>query len=220
MWLRRTLFLCSSCSDHHQHQRQPHHHYSSTDERGTRYQCCHAAQQNTSTMTGFRLLSFLGTLAVVAATHVKPGTQVECGNIFTEMGGRCVRIELITIGTWIGLQNFCELIGGNLVNLSDVQFYSDLVMYLENLNVKKSFWIGARDVNVVEGLWMWMDGSATRMGTPFWANYGENNDQTPDGGTAQNCAFLDAEMHYYFNDASCEDSFFHAICEKQKTEFP
>ncbi|MPC78160.1 hypothetical protein E2C01_072642 [Portunus trituberculatus] len=142
-------------------------------------------------------------------------SEVECGNIFTEMGGRCVRIELITIGTWIGLQNFCELIGGNLVNLSDVQFYSDLVLCEKELLDRCQ-----RRLNVVEGLWMWMDGSATRMGTPFWANYGENNDQTPDGGTAQNCAFLDAEMHYYFNDASCEDSFFHAICEKQKTEFP
>ena len=60
---------------------------------------------------------------------------------------------------------------------------------------------------------MWTDGSATRLGTPFWANYGENNNQMPTGGTIQNCAFLDDNMHFYFNDNDCDVPLL-AICEK------
>ncbi|KAK8381987.1 hypothetical protein O3P69_015171 [Scylla paramamosain] len=124
-------------------------------------------------MTGFGLLSFLGTLAVVAMTDIKATTQVECESPFTEVGGRCVHIGLSTMGSWHDMRKFCQDLGGELVNLADVQFYSDLILYIEILRLSKMhFWIGSTD-EAIEDMWVWTDGSATRMGTPFWANYGK-----------------------------------------------
>nr|AEO92001.1 C-type lectin 1 [Scylla paramamosain] len=165
-------------------------------------------------MTGFALVSFLGTLTVVAATDVKPATQVECESPFTEVGGRCVHVALTTSGSWHDMRKYCQELGGELVNLADVQFYSDLILYIEILHLgKMHFWIGSSD-EAIEDTWVWTDGSATRMGTPFWANYGVNNDQMPNGGTDQNCAFLDANMHYYFNDGNCSTPHVYPICGK------
>ncbi|KAK8382424.1 hypothetical protein O3P69_015393 [Scylla paramamosain] len=84
-------------------------------------------------MTGFALVSFLGTLTVVAATDVKPATQVECESPFTEVGGRCVHVALTTSGSWHDMRKYCQELGGELVNLADVQFYSDLILYIEIL---------------------------------------------------------------------------------------
>ncbi|MPD03236.1 Perlucin-like protein [Portunus trituberculatus] len=141
-------------------------------------------------------------------------SEVECEGAFTEVGGRCVHVELSNSGSWHDSRNFCHGLGGELVNLADVQFYSDLILYLESIHMgKMHFWIGATDI-ANEGTWVWTDGSATRMGTPFWANYGVNNDQMPTGGTDQNCAILDTNLHYYFNDAACEKTYIFPICEK------
>ena len=75
------------------------------------------------------------------------------------------------------------------------------------------FWIGASDLEQ-EGHWMWTDKTPVKMGTPFWANYGRDNIQMPAGGREQNCALLDMNLHYYFNDYECESSTKCAICEK------
>ncbi|XP_063862681.1 asialoglycoprotein receptor 2-like isoform X2 [Scylla paramamosain] len=164
-------------------------------------------------MTSFALLSFLGTLAMVTATDVKPA-RVECESPFTQVGGRCVHLEHSTSGTWHEMRKFCQDLGGDLVNLSDLQFFGDIILYIESLDLPSMhFWIGATD-EATEGLWKWTDGSAVRMGTPYWANTGASNSQMPTGGTEQNCAMLDVNMHYYFNDFFCTQTYIRPICEK------
>lgn len=39
----------------------------------------------------------------------------------------------------------------------------------------------------------------------------------PTGGKAQNCAALDVDLHYYFNDVECNMAYM-AICEKQENQ--
>ncbi|XP_045138445.1 C-type lectin domain family 17, member A-like isoform X2 [Portunus trituberculatus] len=164
-------------------------------------------------MTGFRLLSFLGTLAVVAATDIKPA-NTKCHSPFTEISGRCVHIDVSKTGTWQNMRKFCQQLGGDLVNLSDLQFYGDILLYIESLHLPHAhLWIGATD-EATEDVWMWTDGTPVRMGTPFWANFGDNNSQMPDGGDSQNCAMLDVNMHYYFNDFSCSKLDISPLCEK------
>lgn len=61
---------------------------------------------------------------------------------------------------------------------------------------------------------MWTDRTPVKMGTPFWANYGSENIQMPSGGEDQNCALLDVDLHYYFNDYDCESDTKCAICQQ------
>ncbi|KAK8382384.1 hypothetical protein O3P69_015368 [Scylla paramamosain] len=163
-------------------------------------------------MTGFGLLSFLGTLAMVVATDVN-SSNTECHSPFTEVAGRCLHIEVATTGSWHNMRKLCQDLGGDLVNLSDLQFYGDLILYIKSLHLPNvHLWIGATD-EAMEGIWMWTDGTPVRMGTPYWANY-KDNVQMPAGGENQNCAMLDINMHYYFNDYGCSSPDISPICEK------
>ncbi|KAG0714523.1 C-type lectin domain family 4 member D [Chionoecetes opilio] len=159
------------------------------------------------------LLFFMGTLAVVAARDTN-STRVECQPPFVAVGGRCLHVEHTISGTWHAMRKFCQDLGGDLINLADLNFYGDVILYINSLNLPKKihYWIGATDEEV-EGFWQWTDGTAVRMGTPFWANFGDSNSQMPDGGTDQNCAMLDANMHYYFNDFNCPNVNERPLCQ-------
>lgn len=165
-------------------------------------------------MIPVRLLFFMGILVVVAARTL-PSIKIDCPSPFTEVGGRCLHLEHITAGPWADMRQFCQELGGDLVNLADLQFYGDLILYIYSLDLPTTyFWTGATDERV-EGLWEWTDGSVVRLGTPYWANTGSSNVQMPTGGTDQNCAMLDGNMHYYFNDYYCSEHGIgiHPICE-------
>lgn len=177
---------------------------------------CHFPKLTIRTMIHFALLLFTGTLAVVTATDVNSSTKVDCQSPFMEVGGRCLHLEHNAAGTWTDMRQYCQELEGDLVNLADLQFYGDLMLYIYSLNLPEMvFWIAATDERV-EGLWEWTDGTSVRMGTPYWANYGVDDacNQTPEGGTAQNCAVLDGNYHYYFNDYPCSKTYVHPICEK------
>ncbi|KAG0725074.1 hypothetical protein GWK47_039302 [Chionoecetes opilio] len=98
------------------------------------------------------LLFFMGTLAVVAARDSK-STRVECQSPFVGVGGRCLHLEHTFSGTWRAMRKFCQNLGGDLINLADLNFYCDVILYINSLNVPKvSYWIGATD-EAAEGSW-------------------------------------------------------------------
>ncbi|MPC96776.1 hypothetical protein E2C01_092054 [Portunus trituberculatus] len=113
------------------------------------------------------------------------------------------------------MRQFCQALGGDLINLSDITFYRDLMLYFRGLDLPNvHFWIGATDEEK-EGFWVWTDGSPVTMGTPYWANFGDKHQQMPTGGTSKNCAMLDATFHYYFSSYYCSNSKdVHPICEQ------
>lgn len=159
-------------------------------------------------------LMLAGSVVVSAVMGHATSTEVECQSPFTEVGGHCVHLDHSVTGTWREMQQFCQDLGGDLINLGDVQFYEDILAYIRVLNLPKiNFWIGASDLEQ-EGLWTWTDGTPVKMGTPFWANYGGDNIQMPAGGREQNCAVLDVNLHYYFNDYDCKSHTKCPICEK------
>lgn len=151
--------------------------------------------------------------SVVVAAGGATSTEVECHSPFAEVGGHCVHLDHSVTGNWTEMRQYCQELGGDLVNLGDVQFYEDILTYIRVLNLPRvHFWIGASDQEQ-EGYWIWTDRTPVKMGTPFWANYGSDNIQMPAGGSEQNCAVLDVNLHYYFNDYDCESSTKCPICE-------
>lgn len=56
-----------------------------------------------------------------------------CQSPFVEVGGRCLHLDYSVSGTWAQMRQYCQAIGGDLVNLSDVQFYEDVLLYMRSL---------------------------------------------------------------------------------------
>lgn len=50
-----------------------------------------------------------------------------------EVGGQCLHLDHSVTGTWIEMREFCQAMGGDLVNLGNVQFYEDVLMYIRTL---------------------------------------------------------------------------------------
>ncbi|XP_050706406.1 hepatic lectin-like [Eriocheir sinensis] len=155
-------------------------------------------------MIYYPLLFLLGTLVADAATV--NGTAESCPSPFASVGGRCVHLDFSVSGSWYDMRQFCLQLGSDLAVLSDGQFFVDSQQYIRTIGTPSEnvhFWIGATDEEM-EGMWLWIDGMPVIMGTPYWANYGCDNNQMPTGGTAQNCALLDAGFHYFMNDIQCD----------------
>ncbi|XP_066955540.1 uncharacterized protein [Macrobrachium rosenbergii] len=143
---------------------------------------------------------------------ISTSTESACQHPFEKIGGQCLMVENFSIGTYHGMAEFCDLLGGHIVKIPDADSLYHITDYLySNQLTTLSFWIGATD-EAAEGSWKWEDGSSVLMRTPFWANHGCSNEQAPEGGEKENCAVLDEKLHFYFNDVPC-DSEFGVICE-------
>ncbi|XP_071517941.1 C-type lectin mosGCTL-7-like [Panulirus ornatus] len=163
------------------------------------------------------LLLLAGAVISVAGQHnqtSRTNVGLTCDPPFYEVGGRCLLIDFDDFSTWEGMRAFCQSLGGDLVKIDSGDLFSAIVRYLhDNARPDFYYWIGATDAGH-EGSWVWPDGSAVQMGTPFWANFGCDNDQKPSGSDTENCAILDPYLHLYFVDTTCEYDKGFAICEK------
>ncbi|XP_064109791.1 type-2 ice-structuring protein-like [Macrobrachium nipponense] len=173
-----------------------------------------------STATPTTTSSTATTTAPTAPTTERPptpppistSTESACQQPFEKIGGQCLLVENFSVGTYKGMTQFCDMFGARIAKIPDADSLYHIADYLySNQLTTVSFWIGATD-EAAEGSWTWEDGSRVLMGTPFWANYGCLNKQSPDGVEEENCAVLDKDLHFYFNDVPC-DSDFGVICE-------
>ncbi|XP_069948545.1 ladderlectin isoform X2 [Cherax quadricarinatus] len=158
-----------------------------------------------------------GSGAVASKAEMKNASTandgLSCSSPFYEVGGRCMYVDLVNTGSWDTMRNHCMSIGSDLVKLNNAEVYSALIRYIHDSGLpSRHFWIGGTDRDH-EGVWLWVDHEHVQMGTPYWANYGCDNDQMPEGGKRQNCLMLDAGLHYYFSDIECE-LHENAICEQ------
>ncbi|KAK8382665.1 hypothetical protein O3P69_015468 [Scylla paramamosain] len=78
-------------------------------------------------------LMLAGSVVVSAVMGHATSTEVECQSPFTEVGGHCVHLDHSVTGTWREMQQFCQDLGGDLINLGDVQFYEDILAYIRVL---------------------------------------------------------------------------------------
>ncbi|XP_068202495.1 asialoglycoprotein receptor 2-like isoform X2 [Palaemon carinicauda] len=159
------------------------------------------------------LASLANSSGILRASDIEPiSTTDACPEPFESIGKQCLLVDNFTKGTYQGMKQFCEMFHGRVVKIANAEALRAISDYIYNNKLTTvSLWIGATD-EFAEGTWKWEDGTHVLMGTPFWANYGCNNDQSPDGGTSQNCAVLDKDLHFYFNDVKC-DSDAGVICE-------
>ncbi|KAK8382234.1 hypothetical protein O3P69_015282 [Scylla paramamosain] len=62
-----------------------------------------------------------------------------------EVAGRYLHHHSI-LAHWQEMRQFCEALGGDLINLTNIVFYRDLMLYFRALSLTHFyFWIGATD---------------------------------------------------------------------------
>ncbi|XP_068202500.1 C-type lectin-like isoform X3 [Palaemon carinicauda] len=160
------------------------------------------------------MLFFLELLGAFGFVRLAPASerQMSCPVPFITIGGQCILIDELNSGSWYDMKHMCEQLHGQLVNLDDANLYYEIVHYIyEHKLSSVHYWIGASKDNSL-GTWQWPDGTAVKMGTPYWANFGKDEKQAPDGGDREKCALLSASFHYYIQDDPC-DLMRGVICE-------
>ncbi|XP_047498037.1 perlucin-like protein isoform X1 [Penaeus chinensis] len=136
--------------------------------------------------------------------------EIQCPVGFHNIYDHCVQFRTQS-ATWHDMYNVCFNIGADIVKLDDANFMYYLVKFIkENKLDGHTYWIGASDEGH-EGDFRWTDGTKVKMGTPFWGDHADQV-QEPDGGTNQNCVYLDKDDHFFMIDYTC-DGKLSVICE-------
>merc|ERR1712002_152211 len=137
---------------------------------------------------------------LVTTTVADDSKKIDCDEPYVDIGGRCLLVNTISKGTWQESHDFCKHFQGRLPKLDDPKLLHDINLYFHGNGLDGiSFWIDGSDEGH-EGDWRYADGTKVPMGTPFWRNYGSDNNQmqSPDSGVSQNCIMLDGPAHSYF----------------------
>ncbi|XP_045131388.1 low-density lipoprotein receptor-related protein 1B-like [Portunus trituberculatus] len=159
--------------------------------------------------------SFESSFATSPEMSTLPPT-VTCNNPFDFIYDRCVLVDLFTTTTWDEARYFCQRFGGDLVVLSDMNFYSKLLHYMAVRGLDAhDYWVGATDQEK-ERMWFWIDSTPVQMGPPLWALHGsyQSYEMEPRSNeeSYQDCAFLDKDRFMYMSDMNC-DARLAAICQ-------
>ncbi|XP_027220714.2 C-type lectin domain family 7 member A [Penaeus vannamei] len=171
------------------------------------------------------LLSVAGLAAVLPVGQATPpSSRVQnvprnppaCTLPYHNIGGHCLLIDDLLLGSWERMSTFCVDFGGTLANLYDANVLTAAIAYMDEHGLRdRCFWVGASDA-ADEGVWRWTDGNLVRRGTPLWGDLADEVQQ-PTGGTAENCGLLLFGDHHFLHDADCSEE--HAvICEQVETQ--
>ncbi|XP_047475476.1 uncharacterized protein LOC125029562 [Penaeus chinensis] len=150
-----------------------------------------------------------------------------CPRFYTEVGGQCLSLFYVGSSTWGEARAFCKHIGGDLLSIRNVNHYIELVNHLVDNQITSDFWLGGRYTQD-DLSWLWLDGNAMPLGTPFWtlrrydicnqrnvtvvgttksreANQGEcyHYTQAPENPPKGFCVAITYEKHYYMSDEDC-----------------
>ncbi|XP_063610040.1 perlucin-like protein [Penaeus indicus] len=156
------------------------------------------------------LVLLLPSLLPLTGSATSSYNTKQCPLGFHNIYDHCVQFRTQS-ATWHQMYNECFNVGANMVKLDDANFMYYLVKFIFDYGLEgHHYWIGATDFEE-EGVFRWTDGTAVKMGTPFW---GDNSDQVqePDGGTSQNCGFLAKDDHFFMMDSPCGKEL-SVICE-------
>ncbi|XP_063599791.1 macrophage mannose receptor 1-like [Penaeus indicus] len=127
-----------------------------------------------------------------------------CPMPYMEFAGLCLAFITWADQGWAEARQTCHGLSGELAALTDVEQLRAVYLYLHQESIAyDSFWLGGSDIEQ-EGSWKWTDGEPVTMGTPFWGFKNLSDGQQPQGGTAENCLYLDAQAGHYFFDGQCD----------------
>ncbi|XP_047496164.1 low-density lipoprotein receptor-related protein 1B-like [Penaeus chinensis] len=149
-----------------------------------------------------------------------PYPPAECHTPFDAVGGKCILVDIFESVTWAEARYLCEKFGADLVTLESMNFYTELLDFLNEKGLAEhDYWVGANDTET-EGEWAWLNGTPVRMGTPLWALYrSSSNDYeqepTSSGSDSGDCAFMDKSRFLYLDDGEC-GSAKAAICQQSE----
>ncbi|XP_027220713.2 C-type lectin domain family 7 member A [Penaeus vannamei] len=163
----------------------------------------------------FGILSLVLAVCGAAEVNLQPRAGPTCDPPFLIVGtSKCVLVNNISVGSWHDMKHYCALLGAQLVKLDSASDFAALVNYINGEGLTKAFyWIGASD-ETDEGEWLWTDLSPVAMGAPFWSPTGSSCSETePKGGANSDCAALNPNKFYYFDDLPCSNTA-GVICEK------
>nr|UIS31342.1 Ig-lectin [Eriocheir sinensis] len=156
---------------------------------------------------------FLQGSALTTVRNVISKDARACGSSFELVGSGCFYFsDNIALG-WDSARTFCKSLAAEAdlavvddCNLLHLLWNHILAAYGEN-----DYWIGATDQHE-EGMWMWVDGTAVTMGTPFWV-YGQPDNLHEN----EHCMNLYGIRNGNFNDANCTKEM-HFICQNPLTQ--
>nr|ADK66338.1 C-type lectin [Eriocheir sinensis] len=122
-----------------------------------------------------------------------------CDLPFELVGSGCFYFSDNLAMGWDSARTFCKSLaaGADLAVVADCNLMHLLWNHILAAYNGSNHWIGATDQHE-EGMWVWVDGTAVTMGTPFW-KYEEPNNLHED----EHCLHLNASSNGYFNDANC-----------------
>merc|ERR1712212_151351 len=117
-------------------------------------------------------------------------SEKACPLPFVRIGTMCFKFIFIDL-TFGQATVSCVTDGGSLAAIDNADELRDFFLYVNQYGIGDTdYWIGGSDM-ALEDNWLWQDGSAVPMGTPFWGTRGSNaTTQEPDGGDSENCLAL------------------------------
>nr|XP_027228912.1 perlucin-like protein [Penaeus vannamei] len=137
-------------------------------------------------------------------------TTIQCPVGFHNIYDHCVQFRTQSV-TWHDGMNECFNVGANMVKIDDANFMYYLFRFIKDNELGgHNYWIGASDEGH-EGDFRWTDGTAVKMGTPFWGD-GSDQGQEPDGGALIDCVVLMEVDHFFMWDTDCSSEH-SVICE-------
>lgn len=141
----------------------------------------------------------------------EPPKVTSCPMHYVEVGGKCLSFMTYEEDSWESARLRCRDKEGDLAIVDDIELLREINLYLQAKGLTdQDFWLGASDTQA-EGQWLWTDGSAVPMGTPFWG-LSLDYSQEPDGGVGENHLALLSKGYFYFRDAD-GTILFHPLCQ-------
>ncbi|XP_027212942.2 uncharacterized protein [Penaeus vannamei] len=147
-------------------------------------------------MTKYTVFAAIVSIAIATPNTWKDDYPSErsCPMPYQAVGGRCLLLDTLDLGTWHDTRNFCHGYQGELAQIDSADLLTAVVDFIHSQGLTGSdFWIGAN--NEAGGVWQWPDGSGVHMGTPFW---GYSKTQEPTDGAGSEYACMLSKHFYYF----------------------
>ncbi|XP_035829259.1 uncharacterized protein LOC101853899 [Aplysia californica] len=107
-------------------------------------------------------------------------------------------------------ESLCQLYGGYLVEINDGHEYTVVKRVLEGAKANDDVLVGVTD-EFQEGVWRYREHKTQTVTFLLW----DNSKPEPDGGAAENCATLGADVGWKLQDRKCYDNTAHVrfMCE-------
>uniref|UniRef100_A0A6I8RJS3 C-type lectin domain-containing protein n=1 Tax=Xenopus tropicalis TaxID=8364 RepID=A0A6I8RJS3_XENTR len=142
---------------------------------------------------------FLVLIIMAALLFITFSEKSPCGSCWKQFNGSFYYFEATRM-KWIEARSSCSKMNSDLVIINSEMEQE----YLKSLTADDNYWIGLQKINDV---WTWVDKTIMEESSGFW-HEGEPNNM----GGKENCVALTGSGDW--NDASCFNRKFHAICKK------